>query len=244
MKKIIPLLGCLLLSLACNLGVPAPGSGPTASATPLSAPGLDAAAQAAIAAETPSSTLEPPPPYFTEEFDASSPYWKIIQIGGAQPATSTFNGSLRIDYPAPDSWIIGIHIIHSYSNVYLRAKTSVDPGGSVGLICRYNETNGWFEFNAASDGTYSLLLGKWLTGGIAAYVPIVNDNSDLIKSPALELGLFCEDNFLRLYINNTLIRNVDVTNYGLTGGNIGVSAASFSQAPMTAIFEWVKVDQK
>jgi hypothetical protein len=197
-----------------------------------------------VAAETPSSTLEPPSPYFTEEFDIPSPYWKIVQVGGAQAATFTFNGSLRIDNPAPDTWIIGIHIIHSYSNVFLRAKTSVNPVGSAGLICRYSETNGWFEFNAGSDGTYSLLLGKWLADGIAAYIPIVNDTSDLTISPALELGLFCEDNFLRLYINDTLIRNVDVTNYGLMEGNIGVSAASFAQAPMTAVFEWVKVAQK
>lgn len=238
MKTKLPIIfGCLILSLACNLPNPTPTLESPPAQTPLSTPTADATAPA-------SPTLEPPPPYFTEEFDVPSPYWNIVQIGGAQPVTAAFDGSLRIASPASDTWVVGIHMVHSYSNVFLRAKTSLNPGGSTGLICRYSETNGWFEFNAASDGAYSLLLGKWLDDGIAAYVPIVNDDSDLVKSPALELGLFCEDNFLRLYINDTLLRNVDVTNYGLSEGNIGISAASFSQAPTTAVFEWIKVTQK
>jgi hypothetical protein len=59
-----------------------------------------------------------------------------------------------------------------------------------------------------------------------------------------EIGLFCEDNFLRLYANGTLIRNLEVTNYGLTEGYIGITVSSFADAPMTGVFEWVKVDSQ
>ncbi|MCK6568161.1 MAG: hypothetical protein DCC59_02975 [Chloroflexi bacterium] len=236
-KKLAIVMGCLILSLACNL----PGYTPTDELPLTQTPPPPPATAAPLPA---SPTPEPPPPYFDDEFDSASPYWKIVQVGGAQPATFTFDSSLRIENPAPDSWIVGVHLIHSYSNVFLRAKTAVNPAGSVGLICRYNETDGWYEFNIASDGTYSLLLGKWLAEGIVTYVPIFSDTSALAESPVLEPGLFCEDNFLRLYVNDALLRNVDVTNYGLTEGNIGISAASLAQAPATVLFEWISIKDK
>ena len=125
----------------------------------------------------------------------------------------------------------------------MRATVSANPSGSVGLICRYDESIGWFEYNVASDGTYSVLIGEWLTDGIVQYKPIANGDSR-IGGVSGEIGLFCEDNFLRLYANGTLIRNLEVTNYGLTEGYIGITASSFADAPMTGVFEWVKVDSQ
>ena len=38
-----------------------------------------------------------------------------------------------------------------------------------------------------------------------------------------------------------MIRRVEVTNYGLEEGKVGVTASSFIEVPMSAIFEWVQV---
>jgi hypothetical protein len=236
MKKLF-IIGCLLLTSACNLPIPTPTTDPPLTATPLPSP-------VPVTETQPAATLKPLPLYFTEEFDSNSPYWEFLQAGGTStPVTSFQSDSLHIDISSPDTWFIGIHNANSYPNVFVRAKTSATPTGSVGLICRYSE-DGWYEFNVSNDGTYSLLLGQWLSPGIVKYAPIINDLSNkLTGSTASEIGLFCEDNFLQLYANGTMIRRVEVTNYGLTEGKIGITAASFAEIPMSAIFEWVQVSQ-
>ncbi|MCE7860581.1 MAG: hypothetical protein DYG86_12445 [Chloroflexi bacterium CFX2] len=242
----LALTGCLTLTVACNLGVPTPGNESAQTGTPLAPPELESSTPAFFSTESAPSTPVPPPPYFTEEFDIPSPYWKFLQAAGGQaPSISTGNGSLRIDQSSPDAWMIGIQVVHSYSNVFIRAKASVKPGGSVGLICRYNESSGWYEFNVASDGTYSLLLGQWLSPGVVKYIPLVRDGHKFsILDPGIELGLFCEDGFLHLYLDGSAIRHFDATNYGLTSGNVGFAAASFTEIPMTATLEWISIKDK
>ncbi len=248
MKKVF-FIGCLLLlGSACNMpATPAPTaeSAPaqTDSPTPTPAsPNLDI--PTSIAA---SPTPEPPPYFFTDEFDTGSPYWEFLQSGGLSEATLLFeDNALRIDISTPDTWSIGIHNAHSYANVFIRAKISANPAGSAGLICRYDESRGWFEYNVASDGTYSALHGQWLAPGIAKYVPIITDRSGHLNAGSLnyEIGLSCQDNFIFLYVNDALIRRLEVTNYGLTEGNIGITVSSFKETPMTASLAWVTVNEK
>lgn len=239
MKKI--LIGCILLLTACQEA--ALNTTVEANLPPTAIPTLDSATPTL----PPTATTFPTPLYFTDEFDIVSPYWEIFQTGGTTaPLAAVENGSMRIAMDAADTWSIGIYNANTYSNVFVRAQASVTPTGSIGVVCRYDESSGWFEFNLGSDGTTSLLFGQWLTPGIAQYKPI-NTESAAQVSPAGQgnvVGLFCEDNFLHLYVNDTLILNVDVTNYGLTEGNIGITASSFAEAPMSASFEWVKVDSK
>ena len=244
MKKIF-MIGCLLLTSACNLPIPASSAEPTlATALPATTEAVTPS-QAVISTETLTPTPAPPALYFTEEFDTPSSYWEFLQTGGATTLTTSIeNGSLRIDTSSPDTWFVGIHNAHTYSDVFVRAKISLSPVGSAGLICRYS-ADGWYEFNAATDGTYSILLGQWLSPGVAKYIPIVNESSkQLTGSTTHEIGLFCEGGFLQLFVNNTLIRRVDVTNYGLTEGNVGITVSSFTEVPMSAIFEWVAVGKE
>jgi len=110
--------------------------------------------------------------------------------------------------------------------------------------CHYSEANGWYEFNIASDGTYSLLFGQWLSAGVAKYRPILNDGSEYLQIGNLnyEIGLTCADDILFLHINGKLFRRIDVARYGLTGGKIGITASSFDATPTNVIFDWVKVN--
>lgn len=249
MKKFL-LPGFLVIFLsACTMGTPAPTA-----VSVVETVGTEKTLPPAIEADTPTPTLTatatipptptPPPLYFTDDFDTSLDYWQFLQTGGLSlPVTSIENGSLRVDIPSEDTWSIGVHNAHSYTDVFVRAKFAASPSGSVGLICRYDETLGWFEFNLASNGTYSLLFGQWLAEGIAQYQPILTDPS---RTSGLngEIGLFCEGNFLRLYADGVLLRNLDVTNYGLTGGRVGITASSFADIPMVALFDWVQVSDQ
>jgi hypothetical protein len=243
MKKII-FIGLLLLTSACGASTPTSASDPATATTVLTTPKTDPSATADLPTET--ATPEPPALYFTDEFDAASTYWNFFQLGGTQfPALIPQNGVLRIDISATDTWLIGIHTAHTYSNVFIRAKTTLAPSGSAGLICRYSKENGWYEFNLASNGDYSILLGEWLSSGVSKYTPIFSGTTDhFTENASNELGLFCNDNFLSLYVNNRLVHNMDVTNYGLAEGEIGITTSSFTELPMSAQFEWVRVDRE
>jgi hypothetical protein len=147
-----------------------------------------------------------------------------------------------VDLPAQDTWGLAANDIHSYPNVFVRSKVSAAPSGSAGLICRYSETDGWFEFNAASDGTYSVLLGRWLAPDVVKYIPVINDSSNALSGGLnAEIGLFCQDNYLQLFVDGVMIRRVEVTNYGLTEGGVGVTFSSLKDAPASVLFEWVSV---
>lgn len=243
MKKLI-FIGILLLLSACNL--PATADSPSTQA-PLTTPETADTTQAVLPTETiaPTATPEPFPQFFTDQFDSESPYWEFMQAGGLSAVTPTFsNGTLRLDIPATDTWMIGIHSANNYENVFVRATTSVSPTGSAGLICRYSE-DGWYEFNVATDGAYSLLLGQWLSDGVVKYIPVINDVSNkLTELTNTEIGMFCQDNFIQLYVNSTMINRAEVTNYGLAEGKIGISAASFTEAPNSVLFDQVQVSDQ
>jgi hypothetical protein len=245
MKKLF-LIGCLILITACQSAdsMPAPESTPTSA--PPSTPELAAATSTIPPAPTDTPPPTPIPYYFTDEFDFPSQHWEFFQTGGTSAPTTAFeNGMLRIDIPSADTWWMGIHNAHAYADVFVRAKVSAGPSGAVGLVCRYSEAFGWYEFNVASDGTYSVLYGKWLAPEVATYIPLVTGGSNRLSTGGLdyELGLSCKDNFLVLYANDSLIRRVEVTNFGLIDGNIGVTAASFGEAQMTIVFDWVQVEE-
>lgn len=240
MNKLI-LIGCLTVTVACQSATPPVESTPIVATLTPPAP----ATATLIGSATP--TASPPPLYFTEEFDTPSSFWEFFQTGGMDtpPLTSFENGILRIDIPASDTWILGIHNAHTYSNILLTAKSSASPTGSIGLVCRYDGSKGWFEFNIASDGTYSVLIGQWLAPGVAQYKPIDTNQTRQLEAGKLdyEFGLSCQDNSLLLYVNGKLLKKLDVERFELTQGNIGIAAASFSETPMYAFFEWFKVEE-
>jgi hypothetical protein len=238
------LLGCFLLITACQGTTPIPVKESTSTATlqPQPEPAT------ATITFTPAPTLSPTPVplYFTDDFNTpDTTSWATFQTGGAAaPSLRIENGLLRFDLSAPDSWYNAIHITHEYEDVNVTAKFSGPPSGSAGLICRHSES-GWYEFNIASDGTYSVLFGQSLGDGIASYQPIANFASEYLAPGVMdyEIGLTCQLNQLSLFINGKLIRNFDVSRFDLTRGKVGISTASFEEAHSIITFEWFRVNQ-
>lgn len=238
MKKY--LIGFLLFTSACNLGTQPPVTESPATQTPLSSPIPVTATETLVLIPTSTSTPEPPPLYFTDEFTSASPYWIFSQTGGLNTPNTTFeNDTLRVDISSPDTWMIGIYNANTYNNVFIQTKANITSTGSFGLICRYNK-NGWYEFNIYSDGTYNLLYGKQLTEGVAKYIPLSTEFSGYI-TPSSQIGLNCQDNFLLLYVNDNLVKRIDVTNYGLGEGQIGITASSLAESPTIINFEWIQI---
>ncbi len=239
MKKYL-IYGCLIFIIACQTATPAPVTTPTP-LPPTQTPPPPATATI-IFTPTPTFTATPVPMYFTEEYNTDMTAWSSFQTGGElSPSLEIVDDRLRLDLVSPNTWYYAIHNSHEYQDVSITAKFSGTPAGSAGVICRYSE-DGWFEYNINSDGTYSVLLGQWLADGIASYTPIVNASVEYI-TPGMdyEIGLTCQGTFLLLHANGKMFRKLDVARYPLVNGKVGITAASFEEAPAIVMFDWFKV---
>ena len=246
MKKF--LLGCLLFVTACQPATPVPVAtlSPTATipASPTPIPLTDTPA--------PTPTLEftptPLPRLFTNEFDSPLAGWVILQTGSdTAPKVNAENSSLTLQMDTPFTWVYTVYGAQEYGDIRIDARFTNQAGSpsSTGLICRYSETDGWLEYNVYSDGTYSVLYGQWLASGIADYLPVLSGTSNAIlpSGSSQEIGLLCSGTTLSLFIDQTIIRSVDVSRFELVGGRVGVTASSFENTPVIAAFDWVKVSE-
>ena len=248
MKKLL-LIGLLFLA-ACQsasaVTTPVTSLAPTATIPPSQTP----IPLTDTPAPTPSieSTPTPLPRLFTNEFDSALNGWTILQTGNeTAPTIRTENSNLILQMDDPFVWAYAIYDAQEYENIRIDARFSnqASSPASIGLVCRYSETDGWLEYNISTDGTYSVLYGEWLASGIADYLPILSASSNAIQpsGTSQEIGLICAGTTLSLLIDQTIIRNVDVSRYELAGGRIGVTVSSFENIPVIASFDWVKVSE-
>lgn len=198
---------------------------------------------------SPTSTLGPPPRYFTETFDSVPAYWTTLQASGDAGNIKTINqdGKLTFELYSSYAWLYAIYGAQEYATVHI--ETRIENSGSntnyMGLICNYKEQDGWFEFNISSDGSYNVLFGQWLGEGVATYLPVADGSSEYLNlgSTSNQMGLECLGGSLQLYINGKLFRNIDVSRFELTGGKVGLAVASFQEVPVILSFDWVQVSE-
>jgi hypothetical protein len=170
----------------------------------------------------------------------------ILQAGNeAVPNISVENSRLLVQMDAPYTWVYSLYGPEDYDNVRVDTKfinNAMSPA-SAGLVCRYSETDGWFEYNVSTDGTYNVLYGEWLASGIAEYMPIADGSSSAIQQSGTEqqIGLICNGATLTLLIGETIIRNVDVSRFELVAGKVGTTAASYENVPVIVSFDSVTV---
>jgi hypothetical protein len=244
MKKLF--IGCLILITACQPATPTPVAPLFPTATLPST--LIPATITPQSTSTPELTPTPLPRLFTNEFDAALAGWVILQAGSdAVPNIKTDNSKLTLQTDSPYTWGYAIYGAQDYKDIRIDAQFENQAGSpaSIGLICRYSESDGWFEYNVSTDGTYNVLYGQWLSNGIADYLPILSASSGEIQPSGApqEIGLICSDATLSLFVNQTLIRKTDVSRYELGQGKVGITVSSFENAPVIAAFDWVKVSE-
>lgn len=246
----VPLLLAVFLLAACQ-----------PSAVPTSLPNAAVTLTASLPPPSPSPTFTPepaptptlPPPtplprFFTEQFEGGVPAWAMLQSNAdTPPAVLLQDGALVFEIQQPYQWAYTILGTQEYTDVRLDALVQSRGTGpeALGLVCRYSEADGWYEFNISSDGSYSVLFGQWLEKGVATYSPIAAADSEYLKrgGEQNEIGLACQEDTLWLYINDKLFRKLDVARFGLRQGRLGLAAASFENLPVTAAFDWVKVGE-
>lgn len=247
MKKFI-LIGLLLLTSACQAATPTPKLLPPSTATVPASPTPVPATSTPTPTLTPEPTPTPLPRFFTQRFDASLAGWVTLQAGNpAVPHISAEEGNLRLQMDSPYTWLYALYGAQDYADVYIETQftnSALSPA-SAGLVCRYSEEDGWLEYNVYTDGTYSVLYGRWLDTGVADYLPILDGTSREVGQSGTRqsIGLTCSGTTLRLHINGTIIRSVDVASYVPSEGRVGLTASSFENIPVVVVFESVTVGE-
>jgi hypothetical protein len=254
MKRLL-LIGLFLLT-ACNSVTPKPSPVPTVTPTrviptPVPVSSLQGATVTPTIVPSPTATVTPLPPerYFTEEFDSSPAYWSILYASGDSSRIDLLNenSTLTFEIYSQNTWLYAIYGAFEYKTVHI--ETRIESRGSeinsMGLVCDYDEQDGWYEFNISNDGTYNVLYGQWLADGIARYTPVLNDTSNHIATgnSTNEIGLDCYGDIVQLYLNGKILRKLNVAHIGLAGGKVGLALGSFEEAPVILAFDWVKVSE-
>jgi len=249
MNKIL-LIGFILLTTACQQATPTPEPVLPPTATVPASPTPIPASPTPEPTSTSGPTLTPTllPRYFTTQFDSTLAGWSVLQAGNETlPNISTENGTLRLQMDNPYVWLYTLYGAQDYADVYIETEfinSALSPA-SAGLICRYSETDGWLEYNVSTDGTYNVLFGRWLSVGVADYLPITDGVSKEIKQSGenQQIGLICSGTALQLYINGIVIRNVNVSSYELPAGKAGLAASSFENVPVVVVFNYVTINE-
>jgi hypothetical protein len=254
MKRLL-LIGLFLLT-ACNSLTPQPSPVPTVTFTrviptpvPVSSPQGTTVTSTAVPSPTATVTPLPPKRYFTEEFDSAPAYWSTLYASGdsSHVDLQSENSTLTFEIYSQNTWLYAIYGAFEYDAVHV--ETRIESHGSevnsMGLVCDYDEQEGWYEFNISNNGTYSVLYGQWLTDGIARYTPVLNDTSNHIAAgnSINEIGLDCYDDIVQLYLNGEILRKLNVAHIGLIGGKVGLAVGSFEESPVILAFDWVKVSE-
>jgi hypothetical protein len=115
----------------------------------------------------------------------------------------------------------------------------------VTLICRYSETDGWYEFRIAHNGLYGIYYAKPNATGLITFRTIADGGSDKVKSgnAVNEFGIVCQGSELTLYINGELIKKDKDLLGVLRTGRVGVAVSSLDGLPVSVGFDWVKFSE-
>lgn len=242
-------LACSVLAPSTPVAQPAipvaesPVPPPPATAVP-----VEVVSTTAAAAEP---TQPPAPPansrFFTEEFDGDLSNWEYFHFGkdGSDYDVSTDDGLLVFEIKDEDTYVFNIYTAEKYDDV--RIDTEANNRGynynNVGLICRFDEDDGWYEFNISNDGLYEIWAFDIL--GDTGYNLIANGGAQNIKTgkETNNYGIVCRGKTLTLYVNGREINSIEENKYGFKRGYTGVSVSAENVIPIKVEFEWVKISE-
>ena len=190
-------------------------------------------------------TQEEAPAFFTEQFDVTgAPNWSyFLQNGNEnQMNLSTENGKLIFDLQGANLWVYVTYEPWLYTDVQIEAQaTNLGlNNNNVSLICRYTPERGWYEFNIANNGLYSILVYDQVN---QRYETLFNGGSNAIKQ-GRDTNVYtaaCEGNTLSLWINGQAVRQVEDKRFNLTEGQVGISVSSFDVTPILVQIEYFDI---
>ena len=210
------------------------------------------------APEPTAEPTEPPAPevqqFYTEEFDTPlSGYWDILTVTGSTDAdpdkvtVEAKDGKLAWDFESKYLYYYLFYNAYNYDDVQVsvRADNRGKNNNSISLICRYDPEVGWYEFNIANNGLYSILYGEVTSDGSIGYYTITDGGSNAIKQgkDVNEYTIACKGDKLTLTINGKEANSITEKRYSLREGQVGVSVSSFDVLPIQIDMDWFKISE-
>jgi hypothetical protein len=245
---IIPAL-IILVGVACSFSAGDTGASDTtgsSSDTTVASP-----TEAAVAAPTDntstqdasSPTLEP---YTTFTFDTEPTDWTYWVQSGNENDTSfqVENGKMHVEINGKQTYLYFTYDAYTYDNVYV--ETVVDNRGvnsqSVSLLCRYSDTEGWYEVNVQNDGLYNIFA---YDARKKSYDMLTSGGSNAIKQgkEINAYGFDCSDRTLTLWINGTKVTEFKENKYQFRDGNVGFAISSYDALPVVVDVDEYTIDK-
>jgi hypothetical protein len=239
----------LAVGLACGLDL---GGGetevpaPVLQATPLNPPQQP---------QTQPTQIPPTPVlqvnrFFKEDFNANLSNWTTFVTQGElnQLSTSVSNGYYVFELLAAQVWGYAIYTPEKYADV--RLDVVADNRGvndnNVTLVCRYSETEGWYEVSIANNGKYWIYFGKWDNNHKTASYAVVADggSNDIRQGKDVNTySLICKGRSITVLINGKQIRTIDDNQWVLRDGQVGVGVSSFRLLPVRVEFDSIEISE-
>lgn len=183
-------------------------------------------------------------PYRTEEFDGDISWWSWFLTNGDENKFDIYqdNGKITFDMEGTNIWAYLTYDEYIYQDV--EVHTLVENRGmntnSISLVCRYDETLGWYEFNIGSDGLYNILrFDGDLNSGDYSLLASGGSNNIRTGKDVNEYQIQCVGNEMSLWINGVYTNSV--TDRSFKEGLIGISASSYDVTPIIVDFEYVDI---
>jgi S1-C subfamily serine protease len=177
--------------------------------------------------------------YYASDFDTPLTDWVYFLMSGEESGVNAdvTNSKLHIEINKTNTWVY--FYLDALDAANVRLDTKVENLGrntnNVSLICRYTPDRGWYEFNVANNGLYTIFYYDAVT---QEYISLFSGGSNEIKmgKGTNELTAICQGNTLTLGINGVEVRTINDDR--LTTGKVGLSLSSFDIVPIVDEFDY------
>lgn len=147
------------------------------------------------------------------------------------------NNVLRWETTGQYNWayLVNDQIEMTDIQIDVSAENLGSNNNNTSLICRYSDA-GWYEFNIANDGTWTILR---YDSNVEDYTALYTGGSYAINmgQDVNDYTAVCVGNQLSLYINGELTRTVNDSK--LKSGLAGISVSSFDSTPVILEFDYL-----
>lgn len=175
--------------------------------------------------------------YYFTEFEDDLADWTYFLMSGEDGnfTLGAENSKLRVDIQKRQTYVYLVNNALDVANV--RIDTSTENLGrnanNISLICRYSD-RGWYEFNIASNGEYTILE---YDNNIQDYRALWTGGSTLINmgQEVNEYTAVCQGEELSLYINGGFVKTIKDNT--MKSGLAGISVSSFEATPIIVDFD-------
>jgi hypothetical protein len=186
-----------------------------------------------------------PPAYFIEDFDSGLDSWSYFMMNGDENLMDLYteNSRLIFDLQGTYQWVYVLYDEYTYDSVRLDlyAENRGKNSNNVSMICNYSDRDGWYEFNITNGGLYDILVYSEMDGDYYALQSGGSTNINMGRASNVYSAI-CDGNYLALYINGVLEKEVVDNKYNLREGQVGFGVSSFDVTPILVEVDAFSID--